>query len=337
MKNSPIVHECSPEEYAVALGGLQNDDEFLPLLQAPFYGAWQAHDGKTVVYFAAEADHKTVAAGVAIKYDAPGGISFFYCPYGPVVRNWTPELLDALRTFFKPIAARAGAAFVRLDSPGLTDIPGVRQVADKLAVTASLQPRAEWLLNISGDQEALWMGMHKHARYNVRLAERANAKINFYEPAKAPVETFINLMQTTAGRDSFSLQTRQYYEAVLSSIPADNGFMSVVTIDDKPAAAAIFAEYDSMVHYVFSGSSNDFRKIAPPYFMLWQAILEAKKRGWHTLNFGGISDPVKSTHLEGVTGFKKRFGGYEVDHANPVDLIYKPFMYTLFNLYKTLR
>jgi lipid II:glycine glycyltransferase (peptidoglycan interpeptide bridge formation enzyme) len=337
MKNSPTVRECSSEAYILALGALSPEQQAKPLVQSPYYGAWQAKDGKSVVYFVAEQDGHTKAAGVAIKYEAPGGISFFYCPYGPVVTSWTSELFDALKQFFAPLTRTHGVTFVRFDSPGLTDLAAAKPVSNKLAVTASLQPRAEWLLDISGNEEAVWMGMHKHARYNVRLAERAHARIDFYEPSKAPVETFMQLMGTTSSRDSFSLQTRQYYEAVLACLPAHNGFMSVVTIDNTPAAAAIFAEYDGMAHYVFSGSSDDFRKIAPPYFMLWQTILEARRRGWTTLNFGGITDSVKGTHLAGVTGFKKRFGGYEVDHTNPVDLIYKPLKYTAFKLYKTLR
>ncbi|HSX30761.1 MAG TPA: peptidoglycan bridge formation glycyltransferase FemA/FemB family protein [Candidatus Saccharimonadales bacterium] len=338
MKNSLSVRVCTADEYAATLlVELAHGGQSLPLLQSPYYGAWQARDGKTVVYFLALQGDRTVAAGLAIKFDAPGGLSFFYCPYGPVALEWTPELLAALREFFKPIAKRMGAMFVRLDSAGLTDLPGVKPVTNHLAVTASLQPRVEWLLDISGKQDDIWMGLHKHARYNVRLAERAGAELKLYEPAKAPLDTFFELMQTTAGRDSFSLQSRQYYEAAFRSIPPEAGFLAVCTIDGKPAAASLFAAYDNEIHYVFSGSSNDFRKIAPPYFVLWSAILEAKKRGWHTLNFGGIQDSVKSKHLIGVTGFKKRFGGYEVNHANPVDLVYKPFKYSLFGLYKRLR
>jgi len=337
MKNTLSVRECSAEEYAKLLPNVSHPNETISFLQAPFYGAWQERDGKTVVYFVAENDQKIVAAGLAVKYDAPGGISFFYCPYGPIAKEWTPELLTAIRTFFKPIAKRAGVTFVRLDSAGIANLPGTHLAPNHLAKTASLQPRAEWLLNISGDQEAIWMGMHKHARYNVRLAERAGAHIDFYEPAKAPLDMFFTLMQTTAGRDNFSIQSQGYYAAVLASIPGDSGFVAICTIDGKPAAASVFATYDGVMHYVFSGSSNDFRKIAPPYFVIWNAILEARKHGWHTLNFGGITDSVKSTHLEGVTGFKKRFGGYEIAHPNPVDLVYKPFRYALFNLYKRLR
>src|SRR6187551_2213449 len=99
------------------------------------------------------------------------------------------------------------------------------------------------------------MGMHKHARYNVRLAERAVAQLEFFEPAKAPLDTFFALMQTTAGRDSFSIQSRDYYSAVLQSVPAEHGFVAICTIDGRTAAAALFAEYDNVLHYVFAGSS----------------------------------------------------------------------------------
>ncbi len=333
MKNSLSVAECSAEEYAATLAKLATKDTSPPLLQAPFYGAWQQRDGKRVVYFIAHDGTTLVAAGLAVKYDAPGGISFFYCPYGPVAAKWTPELLGALREFFAPVAKRAGASFVRLDNYP----DGVRPVANHVAVTASLQPRAEWLLDIAPEQNDIWMSMHKHARYNVRLAERASAKLEFFAPAKAPLDTFLALMQTTAGRDSFSLQQRKYYEAVLQSIPADSGFVALCTIDNKPAAVALFAAYDGVMYYIFAGSSNDFRKIAPPYFIIWNAVLEAKKRDWHSLNFGGISDNVKGTHLSGVTSFKKRFGGYEVAHPNPIDLVYNRPKYTAFRLYKRIK
>ena len=333
MKNSVSIAECSPQEYAAALAELAAKDASLPLLQAPFYGAWQQRAGKQVVYFAARDGTAVAATGLAVRYDAPGGISFFYCPYGPIVREWRPEFFGALRDFFAPIAIKHKATFVRFDNYPT----GMRPVANHVAVTASLQPRAEWLLDISAPQDDTWMGLHKHARYNVRLAERANAKLEFFDPAKAPLDTFLELMRTTAGRDSFSLHQRKYYKAVLQSVPADSGFVALCTIDNKPAAVALFAAYDNVMHYVFAGSSNDFRKIAPPYFVIWNAILEARKRSWHTLNFGGISDDVKGTRLAGVTGFKKRFGGYRVEHPNPIDLVYNRPKYIAFRLYKRVK
>lgn len=338
MAQKITVSECSIAEYADVLQVIRASPlQPVSFLQAPFYGAWQTADGKKVLYYVAKNGNEILCAGLAVLYTAPGGLQFFYSPYGPTAAAWTPELFSSLKEFFASEAKRVNASFVRLDNSGLFALPGVHPVANRMAVTASLQPRAEWLLDISGAQEGIWMGLHKHARYNVRLAERAKTELKFYAPAEAPLATFFELMQTTAGRDSFRLKSREYYQAVLSSIPADSGFVAICTIDGKPAATALFATYDGVMHYVFAGSSNEFRKIAPPYFVIWKALLEAKRRGWHTLNFGGVSDSVKGTHLAGVTGFKKRFGGYEITHKNPVDLVYKPLHYTLFRLYKAVK
>lgn len=331
------ITECPYDLYEGALQRLPAPRPPTSFLQAPFYGAWQHQDGKTVVYYTGTQNGSAVLAGLAVLYTAPGGLKFLYSPYGPVATAWSSELLAALKKFFGNIAARSGATFVRLDSDGLLALPGAKPVPNSVAVTASLQPRAEWLLDISGTEDEIWMGLHKHARYNVRLAERADAKLTFYAPAKAPLDTFFGLMQTTAGRDSFHIQSREYYEAVFASVPEDAGFVAICTIDGKPAAAALFAAYDKQVHYVFAGSANDFRKIAPAYFLMWQAILESKRRGWNIMNFGGVTDAVKGTHLAGVTGFKKRFGGYQLDHPNPVDLVYNRLPYTLFRIYKALR
>lgn len=333
MEDTIKARECTAAEYPTALAdtGVQH----VSFLQAPFYAEWQKASGKTVVYFVVTNSHKTLAAGIAVRYNAPG-LSYFYCPYGPVAAKWTPELVATLREFFRPICARYNASFLRLDGNGLTDA-GLRPALNHVTAMSSLQPRSEWVLDISGDQEALWMAMHKHARYNVRLAERADAKLEFFAPADTPVDAFLSLMQTTAGRDGFGLNTTDYYRSALANTPADNGFVALCTIQGTPAAIALFAAYAGEMHYVFAGSSNDFRKIAPPYYLLWNSILEGRKRGWRTLNFGGITDKVKSTHLQGVTSFKKRFGGCEVTHPNPVDLVYRPIRYQLFSWYKKLQ
>lgn len=336
MTNKITIIQCSPNEYSDYIELLHSAERTIPFTQAPFYGRWQERDGKIVVYFAALQGDNVIASGLAVKYDAPGGISFFYSPYGPVAQGWSTELLAELRAFFTPIAKQTGTSFVRFDNDLLGDLPEVHVVTNKLAATASLQSRAEWLLDISSSQEDIWMGLHKHARYNVRLAERANVKLEIFEPDKTPLDTFLGLMQTTAKRDSFGAQTKQYYKSVLECLPADSGFVIICTIDNKPAAAAIFAAYDGVLHYVFAGSSDDFRKIAPPYYVIWNGILEAKRRGLNTLNFGGITEDVKGQHLAGVTGFKKRFGGYSTNHPNPVDLVYNRTKYALFKLYKTL-
>lgn len=333
-----LVSECSEAEYARCLQDLKpNHHDPISFLQAPLYGRLQQQDGKQVLYFSALIGETVLACGIAIRYTAPGGLNFLYCPYGPVVSVWSKELLQALKVFFKSVAVQQKCAFVRLDSSELSTALGNTPLSNALARTASLQPRAEWLLDITPPEATIWEGFHKHVRYNVRLAERAAAETKVFAPSQAPLDDFFALMQTTASRDGFSIFNREYYAAYFKTLGSQEGFVVITYIKNQPVAAALFVVYDRQVHYVFAGSSNEHRKIAPAISVIWAAIKEAQKRGCTLFNFGGISDDVKGHSLAGVTSFKKRFGGYAVAHPNPIDLVYKPLHYTAFRLYKSFR
>ncbi len=332
------IQRCSVEDYeAASKSYLENHHELVTFLQAPFYGRLQENSGKEVVYIRILKQAELVGFGLGVIYSAPGGLKFLYCPYGPISTEWPPELVADLEVFFRSLADKLGCAFVRIDSDEVKSTAVKKPIPSKIARTASLQPRAEWVLDISPEEETLWMGFHKHARYNVRLAERAEANIAVLKPSEAPLETFYSLMKTTGERDSFGIFNKDYYESYLKTLTDDEGFVVLVSIDGKPAATGLFVLYDKQAHYVFAGSSNDFRKIAPAYSVIWAAMKEAKERGCTLFNFGGITDDVKGHDLGGVTGFKKRFGGYRIEHANPVDFVCKPAHYAMFKLYKLLR
>ena len=337
-ETSIVVRRVNIEEYVAALEQLERVLEpSVSFLQSSLYGRLQELDRKMVIYVVAciNDGDAVLACGLAVRYTAPLGMNFLYCPYGPVAQEWSPQLVKALHSFFKPIARDLDCAFVRFDTNGMIS-SGTTAISDRLARTASLQPRAEWLLDITKPEDELWAGFHKHARYNVRLAERANANIKTFSPDEAPLDDFFSLMQTTAGRDGFSIFDRSYYQAYLSAMTAEDGFMTICYIDGKPAAAGLFVTHDEQAHYVFAGSSDDYRKIAPAYSVIWSALQTSQQRGCRVFNFGGITEAVKGQKLAGVTGFKRRFSGYQVDHQNPVDLIYSKPRYILFRLYKTL-
>lgn len=339
MENASIIVErVDITAYTAALETLEAILEpSVSFLQSPLYGRLQEQDNKTVVYFVARKNETVVACGLAVRYTAPLGMNFLYCPYGPVAQSWSPLLFSAIRAFFKPIVRELDCAFVRLDAELLAEQSDIKTTSDRLARTASLQPRAEWLLDITRSKDDLWNGFHKHVRYNVRLADRAGAVTKVFEPKAAPLDEFFSLMQTTGGRDGFSIFDKSYYEAYLSAMTSDDGFMTVCYIDEKPAAAGLFVTHDRQIHYAFAGSSDEYRKIAPAYSVIWSAIQAGQQRGCHAFNFGGVMDRVKGQNLAGVTSFKRRFGGYQADHQNPVDMVYDQARYMLFRVYKFLR
>jgi len=325
--------------YATALAELEPRIEpSVSFLQSPAYAKLQLAAGKEVVFLLITKGEQLIGCGVGVRYSAPGNLAYLYFPYGPVVTECSTELFDDLKQALRPIAKSLGCAFVRIDNTELTKVSGLPTVSNTVARMSSLQPRVEWVLPVEEPLEDVWMNMHKHARYNVRLAERANATCAMYAPQQAPLDTFYELMHTTAQRDDFSIFDRSYYQAAFEAISAKEGFVAICTINDKPAAAALFIVHDKQAHYVFAGSSNDFRKIAPAYFLIWKSIAHAVENfDCKLFNFGGVQDPVKKLHLSGVTGFKKRFGGFEEPHANPIDIVYSPLKYSAFSLYKKIK
>lgn len=330
------VQECSADEYVQALQHIESErSASISFLQSPLYGRLQTTAGRQVVYLVGFIADTSVMCGLGVCYELPGGLRYLYFPYGPV--SVAGIDYDCFRVAVMPIAQRLGCAFVRIDNDRWLKTMDIEPADNAITRLSSLQPRAEWVLDINRATEEVWMGMHKHARYNVRLAERAKAVYRQYVPAEAPFDEFIGLMQTTSDRDSFSLHNTAYYRAMLDVMQPSDGFISIAYIDDVPAAAALFVIHDSQLHYVFAGSSNDYRKIAPAYFLLWNALQHGQKQGCSLLNFGGVQDDVKKLRLQGVTSFKKRFGGYQVNHQNPHDIVISPFKYALLRLYKRFR
>lgn len=336
MEQQSICERVDAIVYEKALGSLEaRVDDPVSFLQSAVYANIHEQRGKTVLRIIAHRSEKIVACAVAVKYDAPLGLSFLYLPYGPVVSSWDNGLLLAFKVFLRHEAKRLNCSFVRIDN--FPNDLQKRSLSNRLARAASLQPRAEWIIDITPAEDTLWTAMHKHARYNIRLAERASAEIRVFSPADAPIDDFYALMKTTASRDDFSIFDKAYYKSYLSCLTADSGFVIMCYIDGKPAATGLFVVHDKQAHYVFAGSSDDFRKIAPAYSVIWEAMKRAKQRGCTYFNFGGISDNVKGQAWAGVTSFKKRFGGFAAAHPNPIDIVVRPLWYGLFRLYKSIR
>lgn len=331
------VQAISAQDYATSLESLRPQlPAPLHFLQAGFYGEWQQKSGKHVTHFEIKKSGELIGCGMAIAYPLPGGFHYLYCPYGPLLTDWSAGAVDALKYFFKHEHGQA-PLFVRFDADNMPEAE-FTEPSNAAAATASLQPRREWALDISPSEEKLLEGFHKTARYHLRLAERSNTTIRFEHFTPVQLDHFYDLMLATSDRNSFGILPKSYYKAVFETLhDTPDSFLAFADIDGVPAAAVLVASYDGQAHYVFGCSGNQFRRIAPSYLLLWHSIQKAKANGNTVFNFGGITDSIKSTRLQGVTEFKKRFGGYEIAHDKPADIVLSPVLYKLFTLYKKIQ
>ena len=71
-----------------------------------------------------------------------------------------------------------------------------------------------------------------------------------------------------------------------------------------------------------------------PYLIQWEAIKEARRRGCSFFDFLGIAPPgeEKGHELEGVSGFKHKFGGIVKSFPKGKEVIFNKFWYFLYCL-----
>jgi lipid II:glycine glycyltransferase (peptidoglycan interpeptide bridge formation enzyme) len=322
-----------------------------PFTQADFYADWQRSLGREVKKYIINNINETtkepeiVAYFQMIKYPLLLGKSYFYIPYGPVFKNSNTkeDLLVFIKQEIKKISMAENAVFTRLDfTPVISN-----EILSKFFTQSPLytyhssffQPRTEWFLNLEKSETELLADMHKNHRYSIRVAEKEKVNVEIVtENFEKYFETFYKLMAGTAERNNFKLHPKNYYKNIFQNLSKINAHLAIAKYNEKILVIDLVIIYGGVANYVFSGSSNEERDKMPTYLALWKSILQAKTLGCKYYNFGGITGKnEKHVEWEGITSFKKKFGGQEISHSDFFDLVANPFLYHLYNLRKLLK
>ena len=315
----------------------------VPFTQASFYGDWQKSLGRAVKRFLVNDGDKIVAYFQLVKYPLLLGKSYFYIPYGPVIKDFSEDFFANLKNELILIAKTEGAVFVRLDfTPPASNSTLLKFFAKAPFYTyhsAYFQPRIEWFLSLEKSENEILVAMHEKTRYSIRLAERKGIAAEIIaEDFEKYFEVFYELMTGTAKRNRFSIHQKSYYKNIFQNLHKINAYLSIAKYGQRVLAIDLIIVSGKVANYVFGGSSNDERNRMPTYLAQWKAICHAKKLNCGYYNFGGISAENKIYKgWDGLTIFKKKFGGKEITHSDFFDVVVNPFWYHLYNFRKRLK
>lgn len=313
-----------------------------PFTQSFEYGNWQKASGKKVRRFIVLADGAPVCFFQIIFFSLTSSKTYGYIPYGPVANSFAPDLLEFLQENILKISKEEKAIFTRLDFTPDVRREDISDIFHKPRfysyLGAYFQPRYEWILPLAPSAESLLANMHQKARYSVRLAEKKGVSVEIVtKDFEKYLPDFLELMQTTSSRNNFSLHEKDYYENIFKlSQDSKNVFLAVASLAGKILVIDFIFIYGDTAMYVFGGSSNESRNISAPHLAKWKAIEHAKNLGLRFYNFGGIEDPERKLYKdwEGLTEFKKKFGGEVLKHSDFYDVVAEPFWYFLYNVRK---
>lgn len=315
----------------------------IPAQQAFFYGTWHERVGRTVHRFLISKDSTVVGSLQLITFPLARGYSLLYAPYGPVLIDTSPELLLTVARAISEVANKERAVFARIDPTATLPLErgtlaraGFLRPKRSTLHASAFQPAYEWLLDITPSEETLLSGMDKKHRYSLRTADEHQVQTRIVTAdATTHIDTFMALMRETAERDGFSLHPRAYYEAALKSVADGHGYLTIATVENIPAVINVMITEGTVAHLFFSGSTSAHRSTMASYTAQWASIRHAKQIGMDTYNFGGVSGPTDERY-EGITRYKKRFGGHLLTHEHPADLVQYRILYELYALRRSL-
>jgi lipid II:glycine glycyltransferase (peptidoglycan interpeptide bridge formation enzyme) len=125
-------------------------------------------------------------------------------------------------------------------------------------------------------------------------------------------------MSDTSERNRFKNFSGSYYKKLLRSTPQK--FSKLFLVEDidehKVLAAGIWIFFGKTCTYLFGASSNENRNKMPTFFMHYKAMEYAKNHGYWFYDFYGIDTLGAKKGWEGITRFKRSFGGQEVTFLN---------------------
>ncbi len=318
----------------------------MPFTQTLFYGAIQESVGRSVRYFVIEDGDKVAAFGLAVVYPLAFDKKCIYIPYGPVmIGDYSKGLLICLKNGLIRLGKDTGAVFARLDfyPPSVKGaesfVAGIFSPAPSATVRSSyFQPRSEWMVDISQSEEDILAGMHPKGRYSIRLAERRGVKVEIIaDNFMRFFDDFYSLMKETASRDGFHLHPRSYYENIFRDLgKAKRSFLSVAKVGDKIVAIDLVVVSGDTANYVFGATSSRHRELMPAYLSKWKGMVHGKSLGLKRYSFGGVSLEGEIPGWEGITVFKKKFGGYAFRHPRFYDAVISRPWYLLYSSFKFL-
>lgn len=300
--------------------------------------------GKYWIVILENTETKKITGGsLIIRYPLSKGYTWLYAARAPILDYDAPDLEKQMQAVLKPlksISKKENSVFLRID-PALPENSKIN-LSGFNKVSHGFQPQHTLLIDLTQSEEDILKDMKPKGRYNIRLAEKKEVEIYKADPTQAAefeqdLEGFYKILQETTTRDVFSGHDKTYYKHMLETLDQSHeAKLYLAKFEDKIIAGIIVTFFAQTATYYFGASSNEHRNVMAPYLLQWTAIQDAKKAKFKHYDFLGISPPAsaKNHPWQGVTEFKKKFGGIEAAYMPAMEFAFKPLLYWLYRLYK---
>lgn len=246
---------------------------------------------------------------------------YLYLRHGPLMKEYSSELLAFILSDVKTKAKKLGASFLRLSRFPKTQEAALFFQEARFMRSALQTSDAEvcWVLDITKSEEEILKNMRKSHRYLIKKSQTLPITIvKTKEPQE--LKKFLPLYKKLSLRKHFVAHKGVIEE--FETFTKDNEeVLFLAEYDNKIIAGAMIAYVGNTAIYRHSASDDAFKHIPASYLIQWEAIKEAKKRGKTVYNFWGVAPENQPNHpWKNITLFKTGFGGSYEQYLPTLDL-----------------
>ncbi|MEK7578640.1 MAG: peptidoglycan bridge formation glycyltransferase FemA/FemB family protein [Patescibacteria group bacterium] len=299
-------------------------------LQTKKWLDFQEHIGHKVWLF----DDGKIKANI-IQHKIAFGKNYLYISHGPEIffNNVSGGLKNDINNFIKylkDLAKKNKSIFVKMEP--LSDVAVELIFRNGIKMSKKhIQPLRTVIINLGLSEEDLLLRMHHKARYNIRLADKKELRLE----ESRDTNIFWELLQRTAKNDRFYTHTKDYYIKLLKFFRSGEleTKLFFVLRNGKHIAGAIVMTYGDTVYYLHGAMDREYKEFMAPYFMHWEIIKKFKVLGFKSYDLWGID----ARKWPGVTRFKLGWGGDVKEYPGSFDLVISKLWYFAYNLAGRIR
>ncbi len=316
-----------------------------PFLQSWAWGEFQQSLGKKVWRLGFKSGNQLIATATIISYPLKMDKSYLYVPRGPLMMKGLnyqsqQEIIEMLLSKARDICyatKKENEIFIRIEPSETCEERAI--ITLPLIKTKDVQPAETWLLDLTKDEKELIKQQKQKTRYNIKLAEKKGVKIRLSNQTK-DLNKFLFLARVTAARAGFNIWPDNYYLKLWESLNKEKKIsIWLAEYKNETLVANLVINHGDTVTYLHGGSANKHKEMMAPHYLQWQQILWAKRNGYNFYDFWGIASEGSSKELswQGITRFKKSYGGFGQLYLGSYDFVFSSFWYSLYNLFKKLK
>jgi len=191
-----------------------------------------------------------------------------------------------------------------------------------------------FIVDLTKSEDELLESMHPKTRYNIKIANRYNVKIE-EQTTDSGFEIYLKLLFETTKRQGFYLHTHQYHRDLWKIIKNTSlPHIFIASYQNQPLAAYLLFVLKDKIFYPYGASLDTFREVMAPTLLMWESIKFGKSLGLKTFDMWGSLGPdaKEGDNGFGFHRFKQGFGGELVQYLGTYDLVVNPNLYKLYNL-----